>query len=190
MEKQIMLPRDLQRYRRLKYCIRALGFVGWIAVWLLSALSYNSSHRTYPPERLMVGWKLVLLAVGAIVTGVFLFRLTRLMTLSKTVQGTVIKSATFRVYAPSDDPKRILQYDFRTMKKLTIQSADRRKHRLMFEEKDGFYNYYSEGTQVCRIAGFPYPIAMKGENVLCICCGHLNPIGNTVCDLCDHGLVE
>ena len=53
---------DLCRYVLFRDLRRTLGFLLWIALWIGGAISYNQNHQTYPEDRLIKGWRMVLYA--------------------------------------------------------------------------------------------------------------------------------
>ena len=119
--------RDLKRYVLRKDLIRALGFALWMVVWYSGAVAYNLNHKTYPPERQMIGWKLCLWMAIAAVIGTVIFRIWRFFT-DKTYRGRIVSNDNSRSYTQSQDPGSA-EYDFRLNTKLKILDDDGKVHR-------------------------------------------------------------
>lgn len=205
--------RDLKIYVLRRVLLQLLGYGAWLAVFWFGAMSYNDAHQTYPPHRRMVGWRLAVLMLAAAVTGFFLFRLWRLISLRR-MEGTVIDARLSRGYTASSDPGagNPVDYDFRLYTYLVIQTPKGKQRRLRFEQKPGFYLYYYPGTYVCRLFGFSYPIRDPARSAapekkegrigqdphddlsaghLCIACGYLNNrSAEEPCGRCGHSLVD
>ena len=183
--------RDLARYVLKKDLLRVIGFLLWMAIWWGGAVAYNNNHKTYPPERLMVGWRLWLWLAVAALSGFFLFRLWKFIT-DRTFCGTVVYSGNSRSYSPSQDPGNS-EYDFRLNTRLKIELPDGRFRRIRFEQKNGFYNYYHEGNRVLRLHGLPYPINLDTEakdGYVCSACGTWYEKKHTRCESCNHTMID
>ena len=205
--------RDLKIYVLRRRMLQLAGFAIWLTTFGLSAWLYNDAHQTYPPQRRIVGWRLVLWMTVAAVIGFFLFRLWKLFT-QRGFEGTVIRSGLSHSYTPSGDPGAgsSINYDFRLNTYLLIRTEKGKKRRIRFEQKPGFYLYYYPGTHLCGFSGLPYPIrdphracapqseptAAKTERshddlsggYLCVACGLLNRELAAPCDRCGHSLVD
>ncbi len=188
--------RDLRRYVLRRRILQLTGYALWLAAFGFGAWFYNDSHRTYPPERRIVGWRLALWMLAAAVAGFFLFRLWRFFT-QRGIEGAVVESGLSHSYTASADPGagNPVNYDFRLNTYLVIRDKKGKRRRLRFEQKSGFYLYYYEGNSVCRLSGLPYPIRDPGRicrppvgqtagtgrsnddlsgGYLCAACGNLN----------------
>ena len=200
--------RDLLRYLRRKKLVRSLLAALWTVLLVSGAVAYNNAHRTYPPERLMIGWKFALLCVIAVVSGILIFRLPKLF-LDRSFEGVIERSGLSHSYTRSADPGSS-EYNFRLNTVLRVRTPDGKKKRIRFEQKNGFFVYYHEGKRVCHFAGLPYPLADLREpndppphaspiadareesplgNYLCVACGRLNRAPD-VCDGCGLSVID
>ena len=185
---------DLIRYVRIRDLTRTAGFLIWLAFWLGGALSYNANHQTYPPHRLIIGWRLLLWMLAAAFIGGFLFRVWQSL-FHRTRSGTVVDSLTSRGYTPSLDPKteKKERYDFRTYTVVKLRTPKGRYCRVRFEQKDGFYPYYCTGTNVIRFHGLPYPVCTdhtRQDRYVCAACGRLQQNLQEPCGGCGHSLID
>lgn len=185
---------DLRRYVILRDLRRVLLYIGWLALFLFSAISYNLNHQTYPEEQKMLGWKLFgWMAVGAAL-GFFLFRVWKLF-LMPYRRGTVLRSGFTNTYTPGEDPGLIntVSYDFRLKNKLLIEAENGKKYRLAFEQKTGSYVYYTEGKTLVRYHGLPYPVDTDSAShggYVCVACGRMHPKWQETCDQCGLSLID
>ena len=122
----------------------------------------------------------------------------------------ILSSGLSRSYSSSSDPDAGGGMDFRTNTALRIRTANGKLKRIRFEQKDGFYQYYREGTFVRHYAGLPYPLADHTQslsddgqhrfasdsreerppgNYLCVACGRLNDEPG-FCDICHHSVID
>lgn len=199
--------RDLRRYVRWHRFLRLAGYLLWLGIFLLGALSYNNAHQTYPPERLMIGWRLLLWMLIGAASGFFLFRIGQMLT-DRSFEGTIVRAKLSRGYTSSKDPGS-MSYDFRLHLRLLVRTADGKKRRIRIEQKPGFYIYYYEGSRICHYAGLPYPISnpenhpmppsREGQTkppddlsggYLCAACGSLNGSLAGGCSDCRHSLID
>ena len=205
--------RDLRSYVLRRRLLQLTGFTLWLAAFGFGAWFYNDSHQTYPPQRRIVGWRLLLWMLVAAAVGFFLFRLWKFFT-QRGVEGAVAESGLSHSYTPSADPGagNPVNYDFRLNTYLVIRDEKGKRRRLRFEQKPGFYLYYYEGTHVCKLSGLPYPIRdperccrparrySEGARdphddlsggYLCAACGNLNNWDLSVpCGRCGLSLVD
>ena len=186
--------RDLRRYVRKRLARRVLGFCAWIAIWIGGALAYNQNHQTYPPERLMLGWRLWLWIAVAVISGVAVFGVHRLL-LDRPFRGTVIQCGSSHTYSASSDPGTTsrVDYDFRLNKTLKVRLPNGKLRRLRFEQKNGFYQYYREGSELVRLYGLPYPINTdpEGKNgYVCAACGAWAKELPACCPACEHSVID
>ena len=167
--------RDLRRLAAKRTVLRTVGFLLWLALWYVGAVGYNRNHMTYPPERRMVGWRLALWMGIAILSGILIFRMWRLIT-DRTLVGVIESSGLSHGYTPSED-KTLLQggdYDFRLHTVLVIRTRSGKHRRIRFEQKNGFYLYYHEDNRIIRFRGLPYPLNTDPEaknGYVCSACG-------------------
>lgn len=186
--------RDLRRYVLKNDLRRAILFLIWLTVWFLGAHTYNLNHQTYPPERRMVGWRmLVWMLIGAAV-GFFLFRLWRFFT-RLPVRGRIERAGLSHTYTHSEDPGAgtALEYDFRLRTALVLRKPNGKKCRLKFEQKLGSYQYYHEGAEILRLRGLPYPINLDPNaphGYVCVACGRMHPAWQERCELCELTLID
>ncbi len=185
---------DLRRYVILRDLRRFLLYIGWLALFLFGAVSYNLNHQTYPEEQKMLGWKLFgWMALGAVL-GFALFRVWKLF-LMPYRRGVLLRSGFTNTYTPGEDPGLInaVSYDFRLKNKLLIEAENGKKYRLAFEQKTGSYVYYTEGKTLVRYHGLPYPVntdpASHGGYV-CVACGRMHPNLQQSCDQCGLSLID
>lgn len=185
--------RDLQRLARQRDVMRVLGCLLWIALWVGGAISYNANHQTYPPHRRIIGWKMLLLCLIAAATGFLIFRCWKIFS-TRTISGVILSSGISRSYSASSDAGRAgTDYDFRINTALTIQTDDKKKCRLCFEQKNGFYSYYHEGERIVRFHGLPYPINLDPNaphGYVCAACGFHTDQYVSPCEHCHHTLID
>lgn len=185
--------RDLRKWVVWNSCLRAVGFVVWCTLFYLGAWSYNQNHQTYPPERLILGWKLLVLMGIALISGLLVFRIWRLFTL-RPLSGTVERYSNSRGYSASDDSGAIGgHYDFRIYTVLHVRTESGAIRRIRFEEKNGFRQYYHEGERIVRLRGLPYPVnadtsAEKG--CVCALCGTFSEKPTETCAVCNRSIVD
>ena len=186
----------LRRYVFLKDLKKILLWTGWTVLCLLGALSYNYNHQTYPPERRMVGWRLVLWILATALLGFLIFRCWEFFT-QRTLRGRIENSGLSYSYTPSNTPvgKGVskFDFDFRTNTALRVRLANGKKVGLRFEQKNGFYHYYYEGNEILRFHGLPYPILLDPEaphGYLCVACGRVHPKMQPLCDACALPLID
>ena len=196
--------RDLLRYVRKKRLVRcSLAFL-WTILLISGAIAYNNAHRTYTPDRLMIGWKFALLCVIALVSGILIFRLPKLF-LDRPFEGIIERSGLSHSYSRSADPGSA-EYNFRLNTVLWVRTPEGKRKKIRFEEKPGFFLYYHEGTRVCHFPGLPYPLADISDlkiassksdthedrplgNYLCVACGRLRQTPD-VCDCCGLSVID
>ncbi len=199
--------RDLRRYVFWRRLLQVLGYLAFTGLFAVGADRYNAAHQTYPPEKLILGWKWAVWMVAALLLGFFLFRIYRLFSL-RPLRGVILDSGLSHAYTGSADPGYGGRgYDFRTRTVLTVQDARGRKHRLRFEQKPGFYLYYYPGTSCCRLGGLHYPVCdprsrakpeRRGREAfddlsggrICVACGLLNQASVEKCANCGFTIVE
>ena len=186
----------LRRYVLRQDLKRILLWVIWMTLCIAGALSYNYNHQTYPPERRMVGWRMVLWILATALLGFFFLRFWEFITL-RTLRGTVAESGLSYSYTPSATPvgrgTSRFDFDFRTNTALRIRLANGKKKRLRFEQKNGFYHYYYEGNEILRFHGLPYPINLDPtapHGYLCVACGRIHKSMQPLCDVCNLPLVD
>jgi len=186
--------RDLSRYVLKKDLLRLLGLATWLVFWLGGALLYNHNHRTYRPDQRMVGWRLGLWIGIAFVTGFFRFRVSKSL-FDRSFLGTITANQNSRGYTPSQDPGKnaVGSYDFRVHTSLRVKGPKGGRHRIRFEQKDGFYNYYHEGNEILHLRGLPYPINLDPDRkcgTVCSACGTWYKDKVTHCDICRHTVID
>ena len=186
--------RDLRRYVFKKAARRLILLLLWTAVWLGGALAYNQNHSNYPPERLMLGWRLALLLIIMLAVGCLLFRVWKIFT-ERTVSGTVVRSGITHTYTPGEDPDSTLgaNYDFRLKTALLLRSQKGKKIRVRFDQKTGTYLYYREGESLVRLHGLPYPINVDPNaphGYVCAACGRHYGTWHNVCEGCGMSLID
>ena len=187
---------DLRRYVRGKDWRRLCLYLIWIALWYGGAAVYNNNHQTYPPERLMLGWKLLLWMLASVILGFFLFRIYTFFT-DRSYRGAILSSGLSQSYEGSKDPGllKAADYDFRLNTDLRIDTHEGKHKRLRFEQKNGFYFYYYEGTEIVKLHGLPYPIAIDhrsphSKHRMCAACGQVNSPEDSRCQTCFHTLID
>lgn len=183
--------RDLARYVLKKDLLRILGFLLWMIALGGGAEAYNNNHQTYPPERLMLGWKLHLWLTVAALSGFLIFRLWKFIT-DRGFCGTVVSNENSRTYSPSEDPGSS-EYDFRLNTRLKIRMPNGRTRRIRFEQKNGFYQYYHEGNRIRKIHGLPYPVNLDPTascGYVCSACGTWTRERPERCEKCNHTVID
>ncbi len=185
---------DLRRYVFKNDLRRILLYLTWILIFLGGAMAYNHNHQTYPPERLMIGWRLVGWMAVAIAIGFFLFRIWKFF-LVPTRRGTVIRTGLAHTYTPGEEPgpRAKTSYDFRLKTTLLIRRPNGKKARLRFEQKTGSYLYYHEGMSLIRYRGLPYPIdtdPTAPHGYVCVACGRIHEELQEKCEGCGLSLID
>ena len=189
--------KDLRRYV-LGKDLRRLGlYLLWMALWYGGAMAYNHNHQTYTPDRLMLGWKLFFWMLASATRGFFLFRIYTFFT-DRAYQGTILTSGLSQSYEGSKDPGLLksADYDFRLNTALKLETDRGKRKRLHFEQKNGFYFYYYEGTKVVKFHGLPYPVAVGHQHPnarqyrMCAACGQVNGAKETRCQTCFFTLID
>lgn len=200
--------RDLKWYTARRLLLQLTGYTLWLAAFWFGAQGYNDAHQTYPPNRRIVGWRLAIWMLAAVVIGFFLFRIWKLIT-QRGLEGEIVESKISHSYTSSADPGagNSINYDFRLHTSLIIRDGRGKRHRIRFEQKQGFYLYYYEGTYVRRFSGLPYPIRWPDQNpaipegkenhddlsggYLCAACGNLSNYRlDEPCGRCGHSLID
>lgn len=186
--------RDLRHYVLRRDIGRLLLYLLWIFLWCMGALAYNLNHQTYPPERLMLGWKLAIWIATAVILGFFLFRIHAFF-FDRAFVGTLESVGLSHTYTGSRDPGvlRSAQYDFRLHKVLIVRLENGKRKRICIEEKQGSYVYYRIGDRLIGLHGLPYPInldADKKTGYACAACGRIHPQRFPLCDQCGHSLLD
>ena len=189
--------KDLRRYVLGKDLFKLVLYALFLTVWYLGAYAYNQSHKKYPPERLMLGWKLLLWMAAAALVGFFLFRIYTFFT-DRSYRAVITASGLSQSYEASRDPGlgNATDYDFRLNTSLRIKKSGRRKQsRIHFEQKPGFYFYYYESTEIVKLRGLPYPIAVSGQHPnakkrICAACGQIALDTESHCHVCGHSLID
>ncbi len=185
---------DLRRYVRKNDLRRILLYLAWILIFFGGAMAYNQNHQTYPPDRLMTGWRLLGWMAIALVSGFFLFRIWKLF-LHPTYRGEVIRTGLAHTYAPGEEPNLSSKtnYDFRLKTTLLIRLPNGKKRRLRFEQKPGSYLYYREGMSLIRYRGLPYPInpdPTSPNGYVCVACGRIHEHLQKTCEECGLSLID
>ncbi len=189
--------RDLRRYVFQKDAKRIILYLLWNFAFLFGALSYNAAHTKYPPERLMIGWKLALWMALALIAGFFIFRIYLFFT-DRSWRGVILKSGLSHTYEASRDPgiDNAGDWDFRLNTRLQVLKKGKikptQKH---FEQKPGFYFYYYDNTEILKFHGLPYPLSIGSIHpdappTICLACGQMATEGDTRCDKCHYTLVD
>jgi hypothetical protein len=186
--------RDLAHYVLKRALRRSLSFCTWVGIWICGALAYNQNHQTYPPERLMLGWRLGLWIAAAVISGFFVFRMQQVL-FDRPARGTIRHRGNSRSYSTSADPGATgsREYDFRLNVKLTLLLDSGKYRRLRFEQKDGFYQYYHEGNEVVHLYGLPYPINTDPKaphGYVCAACGTWMEAWQDHCPACEHSMID
>ena len=184
--------KDLIRYVRFCDARRIVGYLLWIALLIGGALSYNHNHQTYPDYRRMVGWRMGLWVLIAIVSGFFLFRIWKFFT-DRTLSGTVVSSTLSRSYTASETPGEKTDYDFRLNTALKLCTDQGKRRRIRFEQKAGFYQYYHEDSHVVRLHGLPFPVNTDPNaphGYVCSVCGNHHKQLPDRCQCCDYSIID
>ncbi len=185
---------DLRRFVLRKQICRVLGFLLWIAVFVGGAVMYNIDHDAFPPERLILGWRLWLWIAASVVSGFLIFRMRRVF-FDNSCIGTVTHTRSSQVYTNSSAPTQESPsgYDFRTHTILLLQLPNGKRRRLRFEQKNGFYLYYHEGEQLAKLHGLPYPVntdPLAPHGFVCAACGTWRQAYASRCDICGLSIID
>lgn len=183
----------LRRYALGRLLLRVGGFVGWLLLWIGAAVSYNQNHQTYPAHRRFVGWRMALLAALAVASGILIFRLWQLYT-DRTKHGVILSAGISRTHgAAKEDDTTGDDHEVRLNTALVLQDDDGKKHRLRFEQKNGFYHYYHEGNRIVRLRGLTYPIHLDPNaphGYVCSVCGRWTAKYTPQCEGCHHPVIH
>ncbi len=211
---KLRLPKKNRDLRMYVLCRRGLqigGYLLFIAAFYFGADAYNRAHTTYPPHRLIIGWRMAVWILSAVLLGFVLFRIWKLF-LDRSFEGVVEKSGLSHDYTASADPgvANPVSYDFRLHSALVVRTPNGKKRHIRFEQKPGFYLYYYEGTHICHFAGLPYPVhdpdrtcrpPLRSDGaeeafddlsggVVCVACGFMNKRADVPCGNCMHSLID
>jgi hypothetical protein len=147
----------------------------------------------------MVGWKLLLWMSASLLLGFVIFRIWTLFT-DRSYRAVITRSGLSQSYEASRDPglHNATDYDFRLNTALLVKREGKDKsRRIHFEQKMGFYFYYYEGTEIVKLHGLPYPIAVGNQHPdtkkrICAACGQIAPDNDTEshCHACGHSLID
>ena len=189
--------KDLRRYVFFKDLRKITIYLLWMAIWYFGAYMYNHNHQKYPPERLMVGWKLLIWMLASAFLGFLLFRIWTFFT-DRTYGAVITVSGLSQSYEASKDPglHNSTDFDFRLNTALKIKKHGKKKNsRIHFEQKLGFYFYYYEGTEILKLRGLPYPIAVRNRHPdakqgICAACGQISDEAQGNCQVCGHTLID
>lgn len=186
--------RDLRRYVLRRDLGKLSLYLLWVVLWCMGAVGYNLNHRTYPPERLMLGWRLAVWIAAAVVIGFFLFRI-RAILFDRDFTGRLESVGLSHTYTSSKDPGAFkpASYDFRLHKVLTVRLENGRRKRIRIEEKQGSYVYYRIGDRLIGLHGLPYPINLDSDEktgYACAACGRVHKSLLASCDQCGLSFID
>ena len=187
------IPKKNQDLRRLVWrtaVLKLLGWCAWVTILCLGAHSYNQNHQTYTPDRLMLGWKMVLWVAFAALSGFCIFRMWRFFTNCAFV-GQIERYAQVRSYGPANDTDS--GNDFRINTSLRVHTDNGRRRRIRFEQKNGFYAYYHEGNRIARLRGLSYPINLDPDGkdgYVCAACGAHCSEWQDSCPACYRSMID
>lgn len=189
--------KDLRRYVFRKDLRKIALYAVWLAIWYFGAYAYNQDHQSYPPARLMVGWKLLLWMAASALLGFVIFRVWTFFT-DRSYRAIITRSGLSQSYEASKDPglHNATDYDFRLNTALHVKKkGDGKNRRIHFEQKIGFYFYYYEGTEIVKLHGLPYPIAVGNQHPdarerICAACGQISVDNESHCHVCGHSLID
>ena len=182
--------RDLRRLVIRTAVLRILGFTAWVTALYLGANSYNQNHQTYPPDRLMIGWKMVLWVAISIISGCYIFKLWRFFA-NRPFVGTIERYSHSRSYGTANDASN--GNDFRINTSLRVRTENGKVRRIRFEQKNGFYQYYHEGNRIARLGGLPYPINLDPDcrtGCVCAACGAHSNQWQNFCPVCNRSMID
>lgn len=188
---------DLRRLVLRRKLTRCGLYLLWLAALLIGVLRFNSAHERHP----MAVWQLLLWLGGGAVIGFVLLRMWVFFT-DRPFIGAVSRSGLS--HGVKGD-------DFRLNTAIRLTDTDGKRHRLRFEQKEGFYLLYHEGVRVCKFPFLAYPLpdpatlphdmtASQGERTggvddltrgsFCVVCGRVNPPHAPACECCGHSLIN
>lgn len=184
--------RSLHRYVLKNDLKRILLFLFWMLFWCAGIYYYNLQNASSIASKPLSGWRLWLLLGIVTVIGSCVFRLWKFFT-DRSFSGVILSSDNLHDYSPSKDPSATgaLRYEFRLNTAIRVKDDKQKKHRLRFEQKNGFYTYYYEGTRVIHFRGLPYPIRTdEKEGYICVACGRIYSAYEDTCEGCSHALID
>ncbi len=184
--------KDLRRYVLKNDLVRGVLFLMWMALWISGVTFYNHRNASVINPTPLGGWKLWVLLAAITLVGFFLFRLQNFFK-DRTFSGKIISSDLLHDYSSSKDPgtSKPMQYDFRLNTAIRVLDKKQKKHRLLFEQKNGFYTYYHEGTEIVHFRGLPYPVRTdEAEGYICAACGRIQSQLEPSCEDCGHSLID
>lgn len=186
--------RDLRVLMRRRALTRIALYLVWLAALTVGILRYRAWHTLHP----LKPWQTLLWLGGGAAVGFFLLRMQGLFT-DRPIIGRITKSGTS--HGVKGD-------DFRINTVIRITDEQSGKHRrLRFEQKNGFYALYREGTRVCKFPLLPYPLPdpetlspigepdenknkgkTDGSSAFCVVCGTVDRTDPTAdrCPACHH----
>lgn len=186
---------DLRRHVFVTDLKKICFFIGWMVLFVGSALLYNYNHQTWDDERRIVGWKLVIWIAASAIIGFFLFRMWTFFT-DRTYVATVHFAELSHSYTPANEPYGIkaLSYDFRTNTCLRVKIKNKiKRRRLHFEQKIGSYWYYADGQRIIHFHGLPYPLNLDPDakqGYICVACGRMHGELRDECEYCFLSLID
>ncbi len=186
---------DLRRYVLKKELRRVLLYLLWLAVFYGAAVSYNLNHQTYPPEKRMEGWRMLVWMLIAAGIGFFLFRIHQFIT-RRALVGKIMTSKLSHTYTATEEPlhgRRDGGYDFRLHTALILKKPNGKKQHMRFEQKTGSYQYYCEGADLIRFRSLPYPLNLDpnaSHGYVCVACGRMHKSYQAHCDQCGLSLID
>lgn len=186
--------RDLRRLVLQRRLTKAGLYLVWLAALFIGAQSFNVGHEHHP----MQGWQLALWFGGGALIGFLLLRMWVFLT-DRPFIGTVSRSGLSHGVKGDD-------FRVNTAIRLTDERTGKR-HRLRFEQKEGFYLLYHEGVRVCKLPFLAYPLPdpatvpvpettgnnrtdNRTEGAFCVVCGRINRSDAEICDNCGFSLIR
>ena len=186
--------RDLRQLVLRRRLTRIGLYLLWLALLAVGVLRFNAGHERHP----MPAWQLAFWLGGGAVLGFLLLRMWVLFT-DRSFIATVTRSGLSHGVRGDD-------FRLNTAIRL-IDSATGKRRRLRFEQKEGFYLLYHEGVRICKLSALPYPLPdprtvpapgtsasnatdNHSDGAFCVVCGHVNPRGDSQCEVCRHSLIR
>lgn len=184
--------KDLRRYVFKNGLVRVMLFLVWMTLGIMGMIFYSYRNTSASNPHPLGGWKLPLLLAALVIIGFFLFRL-HLFFKDRAFSGKIISSDNLHDYSSSKDPRatKSIQYEFRLNTSIRVLDQKGKKHRLRFEQKEGFYHYYYEGSHVVHFHGLPYPVRTdEVQGYICAACGRIYKPLQPSCEVCGHSLID
>lgn len=164
--------KDLRRYavwRNLKYL---LGFVAYTVVMAAAFIFFlNGRNEDLEPLR---WWVYIIYPIAVLVSGWFIFRMTRFMS-DKSFSGEIVSMSFSRDFGRGINRQARFSLDYHTYRIISVRDGSGKKRKVkvtLFD--DGYDGYFCEGRTLVQYRGLNYPMCIESERDgahICTVCG-------------------